>query len=106
MLYATFSAPPINLIGPEVVRDLVTLPEEIYQPSPIQIVVFDSGDPDFLFPHVDMTRVAEYTAGAAKAGGPGDALHGMLFHKLSQAPVVTITKLRGRAAAPATKGAQ
>ena len=86
VLYATFSAPPINLIGPEVVRDLVTLLEEIYRPSPIRVVVFDSADPDFLFPHVDMTKVAEYTASL-----------GMLFHKLSQAPVVTITKLRGRA---------
>jgi enoyl-CoA hydratase/carnithine racemase len=97
VLYATFLAPPINLIGPEVVRDLVTLLEEIYRPSPIRVVVFDSADPDFLFPHVDMTKVAECTAEAAKAGGPGDASLGMLFHKLSQAPVVTITKLRGRA---------
>ena len=24
-------------------------------------------------PHVDLTKVAEYTAEAAKAGGPGDA---------------------------------
>jgi enoyl-CoA hydratase/carnithine racemase len=97
VLYATFNAPPINLIGPEVVRDLVTLLNAVSQPSPIRVVVFDSADPDFFFPHVDMTKVAEYTAEAAKAGGPGDASLGMLFHKLTQAPVVTITKLRGRA---------
>jgi hypothetical protein len=41
-------------------------------------------------------KVAEYTAEAAKAGGLGDESLGMLFHKLSQAPVVTIAKLRGR----------
>jgi enoyl-CoA hydratase/carnithine racemase len=99
VLYATFSAPPINLIGPEVVRDLVTLIDTLYAPSPVRVVVFDSADPDFLFPHVDVTKVAAYTAEAAKAGGPGDSSLGMLFHKLTQAPVVTITKLRGRARA-------
>lgn len=48
-------------------------------------------------PHVDLTKVAEYTAKAAKAGGPDDASLGMLWHKLSELAVVTIAKLRGRA---------
>jgi hypothetical protein len=48
-------------------------------------------------PHVALTKVAEYTAEAAKAGGPDDASLGMLWHKLSELPVVTIAKLRGRA---------
>ncbi len=48
-------------------------------------------------PHVDLTKVAEYTAEAAKAGGPGDASLGMLWHKLSELPTVTIAKIRGRA---------
>ena len=41
-------------------------------------------------------KVAEYTAKAARAGGPGDASLGMLWHKLSELPVVTIAKIRGR----------
>ncbi|MER0484953.1 enoyl-CoA hydratase/isomerase family protein [Streptomyces sp. Edi2] len=61
------------------------------------MVVFDSADPEFFFPHVDLTKVSEYTAEAAKAGGPGDASVGMLFRKLSLIPAVTIAKLRGRA---------
>ncbi|MEU8487986.1 enoyl-CoA hydratase/isomerase family protein [Streptomyces sp. NPDC048641] len=97
VLYATFNAPPINLIGPEVVRDLVDLLEELSQSVTTRVVVFDSADPDFFFPHVDLTKVPEYTAEAARAGGPGDASLGMLFLKLSEMPVVTIAKLRGRA---------
>ncbi|MFD6276036.1 enoyl-CoA hydratase/isomerase family protein [Streptomyces sp. NPDC060209] len=97
VLNATFNAPPMNLIGPEVVRDLVTLLEDLSQPTAPRVVVFDSADADFFLPHVDMTKVLEYTAEAAKAGGPGDASLGMLFRKLSQLPVVTIAKLRGRA---------
>ncbi|MGW3642057.1 enoyl-CoA hydratase/isomerase family protein [Streptomyces sp. NPDC005166] len=97
VLYATFNAPPINLIGPEVVRDLVALLEELSRPDSARVVVFDSGDEDFFLPHVDMTQVPQYTTEAAKAGGPGDASLGMLFRKLSQIPAVTIVKLRGRA---------
>ncbi|MFT9473255.1 hypothetical protein [Streptomyces sp. 11-1-2] len=44
---------------------------------------------------VDLTKVPEYTAEAAKAGGSGDASLGMLFRRLSEAPAVTIAKLRG-----------
>ncbi|MFD9460348.1 enoyl-CoA hydratase/isomerase family protein [Streptomyces sp. NPDC060027] len=97
VLSATFNAPPMNLIGPEVVRDLVALIEEVSHPAAPKVVIFDSADPDFFLPHVDMTRVPEYTAEAAKAGGPGDASLGMLFRKLSRLPAVTIAKLRGRA---------
>ena len=97
VLHATFGAPPMNLIGPEVVRDLATLLGALYDTADFRVVIFDSADRDFLFPHVDVTKVAEYTAEAAKAGGPGDESLGMLFRKLSQAPVVTIAKLRGAA---------
>ncbi|MFD9403456.1 enoyl-CoA hydratase/isomerase family protein [Streptomyces sp. NPDC060011] len=97
VLYATFDAPPMNLIGPELVRDLVALIEELTDPAAPRVVVFDSADPDYFLPHVDMTKVAEYTAEAAKAGGPGDASLGMLFRRLTLLPVVTIAKLRGRA---------
>ena len=60
-------------------------------------MVLESADPDYFVPHVDLTKVAEYTAEAAKAGGPDDASLGMLWHKLSELPVVTIAKIRGRA---------
>ena len=63
----------------------------------IAVLVLDSADPDYFVPHVDLTKVAEYTAEAAKAGGPEDASLGMLWRKLSDVPVVTIAKLRGRA---------
>ena len=59
--------------------------------------MLESADPDYFVPHVDLTKVAEYTAEAAKAGGPDDASLGMLWHKLSELPVVTIAKIRGRA---------
>jgi enoyl-CoA hydratase/carnithine racemase len=60
-------------------------------------MVLESADPEYFVAHTNLTKVAEYTAEAAKAGGPQDASLGMLSHKLSALPVVTIAKLRGRA---------
>ena len=62
-----------------------------------RVMVLESADPEYFVPHVDLTKVAEYTAEAARAGGPDDASLGMLWHKLSELPAVTIAKIRGRA---------
>ena len=90
-------APPLNLIGPELVRDLVRLLGEVESDADVRVVVLESADPEYFVAHVDLSKVAEYTAEAAKAGGPDDASLGMLWHKLSELPAVTIAKLRGRA---------
>src|SRR5215471_14952734 len=97
MLSVVIDAPPMNLIGPELVRDLVSLFGALESDQEARVVVLESADTEYFVPHVDLTRVAEYTAEAAKAGGPDDASLGMLWHKLSELPVVTIAKLRGRA---------
>ena len=97
VLSVVIDAPPMNLIGPELVRDLVRLLGELESDAEIRVMVLESADPEYFVPHVDLTKVAEYTAEAGKAGGPDDASLGMLWHKLSGLPVVTIAKLRGRA---------
>jgi len=97
VLGVVIDAPPMNLIGPELVRDLVSLLGELESGQETRVVVLESADPEYFVPHVDLTKVAEYTTEAAKAGGPDDASLGMLWHKLSELPVVTIAKVRGRA---------
>jgi enoyl-CoA hydratase/carnithine racemase len=97
VLGVVIDAPPMNLIGPELVHDLVTLLGALESDPVTRVVVLESADPDYFIPHVDLTKVAEYTAEAAKAGGPEDASLGMLWHKLSKLPIVTIAKIRGRA---------
>jgi enoyl-CoA hydratase/carnithine racemase len=97
VLSVVIDAPPMNLIGPELVRDLVALLRDLESGQDVRVMVLESADPEYFVPHVDLTKVAEYTAEAAKAGGVGDASLGMLWHKLSELPVVTIAKIRGRA---------
>jgi enoyl-CoA hydratase/carnithine racemase len=97
VLSVVIDAPPLNLVGPELVRDLVSLAGALESDQETRVMVLESADPDYFVPHVDLTKVAEYTAEAAKAGGPDDASLGMLWHKLSELPAVSIAKIRGRA---------
>jgi len=94
VLYAEILAPPINLLGPELVRDLVTLIQRAEADHAYKVVVFKSGDPDFFISHVDLTRVPEYRQEAAKlTGTPSIAL---LFRHLSASRLVTIAQIEGR----------
>jgi len=98
VLFATLDAGPLNLIGVDLVRDLVSLVDTLYaDPGDVRVVVIDSASPDYFSAHVDLTAVPQYTAEAAKAGGPGDASLGMFLAKLARVPVITIAKVRGRA---------
>jgi enoyl-CoA hydratase/carnithine racemase len=97
VLSVVIDAPPMNLIGPELVRDLVRMIGELESGEDFRVMVLESADPEYFVPRVDLTKVAEYTAEAAKAGGPDDASLGILWHKLSELDVVTIAKIRGRA---------
>src|SRR6476646_2983321 len=97
VISVVIDAPPMNLIGPELVRDFVSLLSELAADEGVRVMVLESADPEYFVPHVDLTKVAEYTAEAAKAGGPDDASLGMLWHRLSELSVVTIAKIRGRA---------
>ncbi|RZU46407.1 enoyl-CoA hydratase/carnithine racemase [Streptomyces sp. BK022] len=98
VLFATLDAGALNLLGVDLVRDLVLLVDRLYaDPGDVRVVVIDSASPDFFSAHVDLTAVPQYTAEAAKAGGPGDASLGMFLHKLARVPVITIAKVRGRA---------
>src|SRR6185369_5364956 len=93
----TIDAPPMNVIGPELGGGLVGLVSAWESDPDVRVMVLESADAEFFVPHVDLTKVAEYTAEAAKGGGPEDASLGMLWRKLSELPVVTIAKIRGRA---------
>jgi enoyl-CoA hydratase/carnithine racemase len=94
VLLADISAPPMNLLGPELVRDLVSLIQHAEADDAVRVLLFRSADPDYFISHVDLNRIAEYRAEAAKlTGEPSIAL---LFHHLSASRVVTIAQIEGR----------
>jgi enoyl-CoA hydratase/carnithine racemase len=93
-LFAEISAPPMNLLGPELVRDLVTLIQRAEADDAVQVLVFTSTDPDYFISHVDLTRITEYRAEAAKL--TGEASIAMMFRYLSASRLVTIAQIEGR----------
>ena len=94
VLFVGIAAPPMNLLGPELVRDLVELIQQAEAEMVVHVLVFKSADPDYFISHVDITRIKEYREEAAKlAGEPSIAL---LFRRLSVSRLVTIAQIEGR----------
>src|SRR5262245_33056512 len=94
VLFAAIAAPPMNLLGTELVRDLVSLIKRAEADDACQVVVFTSADPDYFISHVDVTRISEYREEAVKlAGEPSISL---LFRYLSASRLVTIAQIEGR----------
>lgn len=95
VLLVEIFAPPMNLLGPELVRDLVSLILQAEADTALRVLVFKSADPDYFISHVDVTRIKEYRQEAAKLAG--EASIGLLFRRLSTSRLVTIAQIEGRA---------
>ena len=94
VLLVEIAAPPMNLLGPELVRDLVSLIQRAEADAAVKVLVFSSADPDYFISHVDLTRIHEYRSEAAKLTGvPSIAL---LFRHLSASRLVSIAQIEGR----------
>ena len=94
VLFAQIAAPPMNLLGPELVRDLVSLIQRAEADDAVRVLVFKSADPDYFISHVDVTRIKEYREEAAKL--TGEASIALLFRYLSASRLVTIAQIEGR----------
>ena len=94
VLFADIAAPPMNLLGPELVHDLVSIIVQSEADNAVQVIVFRSADPDYFIPHVDMNRIAEYREQAKRL--VGEASLGLLFRRLSTSRLTTIAQIEGR----------
>ena len=94
VLFAVINAPPMNLEGPELIRDLVSLIQRAEADDTVQVIVFKSADPDYFISHVDVTRIKENREAAAKLDG--DASIGLVLRHLSASRLVTVAQIEGR----------
>jgi enoyl-CoA hydratase/carnithine racemase len=94
VLFVEIAAPPMNLLGPELVRDLVSLIQRAEADEAAKVLVFKSADPEYFIPHVDVTKIKEYREEAAKL--TGEASIALLFRHLSASRLVTIAQIEGR----------
>src|SRR5215831_12457009 len=69
VLFTDINAPPMNLQGPELIRDFVSLIQRAEADDTIKVIVFKSADPDYFISHVDVTRIKENREAVAKLDG-------------------------------------
>ena len=94
VVFAEIAAPPMNLQGPELVRDLVSLIQQAEAEDVVKVLVFTSADPDYFISHVDVTSIEENRAEAAKL--VPEASMALLLRHLSASHLVTIAQIEGR----------
>jgi enoyl-CoA hydratase/carnithine racemase len=92
----TFDHAPINTITATTVAELGELVGLIEQDHDLNVVVFDSANPDFYLAHYDLENDPSRTA-ALGVGPTGMPAWIDVLARLSRAPVVTIAAIRGRA---------
>lgn len=94
VLFVEIKSPPMNLLGPELIRDLVSLIQQAEADESAHVIVFKSGDPDYFISHVDVTRIKENREAAAKLNGVPSI--GLVLLHLSRSRLVTIAQIEGR----------
>jgi enoyl-CoA hydratase/carnithine racemase len=92
----TFDHPPINTITATTVAELAELVGLIEQDSDLNVVVFDSANPDFYLAHYDIENDPGATA-ALGIGPTGLSAWNDVLVRLARAPIVSIAAIRGRA---------
>lgn len=92
----TFDNPPLNVMGPEMVRQFQTLIETIEADEAVRVVVFDSAVDGFFLNHSDFrSPIEEMTS--LPPGATGLPPWPDFLARLTRAPVVSIALIRGRA---------
>jgi enoyl-CoA hydratase/carnithine racemase len=84
----------MNLLGPQLISDLVSLIQYAEASDNFQILVFKSTNPDYFISHVDVTQIKENREAAMRLNG--NASIGHLFRYLSTSRLVTIAQIEGR----------
>jgi enoyl-CoA hydratase/carnithine racemase len=92
----SFDNPPLNVMGPEMVRQFQKLIDQIEADADLRVVVFDSAVDGFFLNHSDFSAELEELT-ALPAGTSGLAPWPDFLVRLTRAPVASIALIRGRA---------
>lgn len=92
----TMDNPPINVMGPEMVRQFQEAMNDLEADEEVRVVVFDSAVDDYFLNHSDFTaRLEDLTS--MPAGPTGLPPWPDFLARLTRLPVVSIALIRGRA---------
>jgi enoyl-CoA hydratase/carnithine racemase len=88
--------PPFNIFGPDTIPQLNKVITALETDAEVKVVVFESTVPGFFLTHYDFTRPLEESTSLAPGPTGMHPLPDMLA-RLTRAPVVSISSIRGRA---------
>lgn len=90
----TFRNPPLNLVSPDMLRELQQLVGQLENEPRLKVVVFDSANPDFYLARYDLSRATQTPVEPGPTGLPTwiDATT-----RLARTRVISIASIRGRA---------
>jgi enoyl-CoA hydratase/carnithine racemase len=91
----TFDNPPVNVIGPNMLRELKELLVELETDPGVAVVVFDSANADYFLAHYDL--LANPADAESLPSTTGFAAWPDVLVRVSKLPAVTISAIRGRA---------
>src|ERR1700689_3602549 len=92
----TIDNPPLNVMGPETVRQFQAVIDELEADGDVRIVVFDSAVEGYFLNHSDfMARLEDLTS--MPAGPTGLPPWPDFLVRLTRAPIASIALIRGRA---------
>src|SRR5580692_7588482 len=92
----TFDNPPINVMGPEMVRQFQEVISALEADEQVRVVVFDSAVDDYFLNHSDFTAKLEDLT-SMPAGPTGLPPWPDFLVRLTHLPVASIAVIRGRA---------
>jgi enoyl-CoA hydratase/carnithine racemase len=88
-----FNNPPVNAIGTAMISELKQLLSELENNQTVNVIVFESSDPDFFLAHYDLA--ANHAATEALPSPTGFAAWVDVLVRLSHVAAVTISAIRG-----------
>ena len=92
----TIDNPPINVMGPEMVKQFQDVINALETDEPVRVVVFDSAVDDYFLNHSDFTGKLEDMS-SLPAGPTGLPPWPDFLVRLTRLPVASIALIRGRA---------
>lgn len=93
VVFAYIAAPPMNRLGPELIRDLVTLIQQTEADDSVHVLVFRSADPDYFISQADATQINN--CGLLTSRPSGEPSLATLIRTLGASHLVTIAQIEG-----------
>lgn len=93
---AEIDNPPVNVITPDLFRDLRALPDHVSADPTTRVLVLRSADPDFFIAHYDVSQILEFPVdGPARRDTEIRGFHRMC-ERYRTMPIPTICEIAGR----------